>query len=75
MYMFDKKLGEMDVEIIIPEGDPRQAYISAGYIVETFRELTEDELDYLNEKYYEDIVTQALAINTLEDMASIKFYH
>lgn len=73
--MYDPSLGEMDVELEIPEGNPRLARISSGYITETFLELTEDEIEYLNDKYYEDIVTQAMAINVLEDAGSTRLFH
>jgi hypothetical protein len=44
----------------------------------TFNELTEDELEYLNEKYYDDIVKQAIYVqmsSSVGEEASIKLLH
>jgi len=73
--MYDPSIGEMDVELEIPGGDPRMARVASGYVMDTFQELNEEDIEYLNEKYYEDIVTQAMAITTLEDIGSIKLLH
>lgn len=76
MYMYDSRLGDMDVEIHVPE-EPRDARISYGYKMDTFEELTEEELDYLNEKYSEDVVQQATLIVLGENRnpESIKLLH
>lgn len=58
MYMYDPKLGGMDVEVEL--GSPNSTpYISHGYYMDTFEELDEDALDYLNEKYEHEIATLA----------------
>lgn len=60
MYMFCNKLGELEVEIEVNSQDPRLSEIRYGYDMETFRELSEEDIDYLNETYRDEIVTQAL---------------
>lgn len=62
MYMYDIRLGELDVEIDIPEFDVRKSVITSGYKLVDFQDLSEEEVEYLNERYYEDIVMQASSI-------------
>lgn len=62
MHMYDYELGEMEVELVIPTRNPELAYLSAGYKRNTFRELTEEELEYLNDAYLQDIVEEAKRI-------------
>lgn len=62
MYMYDIRLGELDVEIDIPEYDVRKSVITSGYKLVDFQDLSEEEVEYLNERYYEDIVMQASSI-------------
>jgi hypothetical protein len=75
MFMYDPRLGQLDVEMEIPDSNPHKAFISTGYKMDTFEDLTEDELDYLNEEYSEHIVIQAANISTLEELEAVKLLH
>lgn len=58
MYMYDIELGEMDVELEVP-ADIRDARIVYGYLMNTFEELTEKQIERLNRDYRQDIQEQA----------------
>lgn len=74
MYMYDTKLGDMEVEIDMPT-EIRDASIVYGYTLKDFVELTEEELEYLNDKYRDDILQQALSVQHTEDSSSVKLTH
>ena len=65
MYMYDTRLGDLDVEIHTPE-EIRDAIIAYGYKMDSFEELSDEELDYLNQKYRDDIVAQAAMVQATE---------
>lgn len=74
MYMFDPKFGDMDVELEVGK-DLTTSRISYGYQLATFQELTEEDLDYLNEKYREEILAQAYQVMQEDSKDSAKLYN
>jgi hypothetical protein len=74
MYMYDTRLGDMDVEIEVPE-EIRDSRIVYGYKMNTFEELSEEELLYLNDKYIDDILQQAAATAYNEARPSLNLLH
>lgn len=74
MYMYDTHLGDMEVEIqIAPE--VRDSRIVYGYQLDTFKELTDEDLEYLNDKYAEDIIMQVEDVLLGKDPDAIKLYN
>lgn len=74
MYMYDPKLGEMDVELSLGTQTVLPSVVS-GYYVDTFEELDEDALDYLNEKYEDEIVAMANELRKEQDNGQEKLLH
>ena len=55
MQLFDEQLGELEVSVVVDVLYGIDSYIHAGYCVKDFRELTDEELDILNETHRDEI--------------------